>query len=48
LELRAEFFDLPNHPNWDRPVIDYGDDNVGKIFTSRTAREIQLALKLVF
>lgn len=48
LEFRAEFFDLPNHPNWDRPVIDYGDSNIGRILTSRTSREIQLALKFVF
>ena len=48
LEFRAEFFDLPNHPNWDRPVIDYGNDNVDKILTSRTSREIQLALKFIF
>ncbi len=48
LEFRAESFDFPNHPNWDRPVIDYGDDNFGKILSSRTSREIQLALKLIF
>jgi hypothetical protein len=48
LQLRGEFFDVFNHPNFAAPVTDYSNNNVGKILSSLTAREIQLALKLVF
>ncbi len=48
VQLRGDFFDIFNHPNFDAPVTNYGSDAVGRIQTSRTSREIQLALKLIF
>lgn len=48
LEFRAEFFDAFNHPNWDKPVTDYNSANVGRILSSVTSREGQLALKFIY
>lgn len=52
LEFRAEFFDLPNHPNWDLLKSNVHYDNSASVFNhiqgSLTSREIQLALKFVF
>jgi len=47
-EFRAEFFDLANHPNFDKPVLQMSNPNFGVIQDSLTAREIQLALKFVY
>lgn len=50
-EFRSEFFDLPNHPNWDFFKASLHYDNpplLGKILGSLTSREIQFALKFIF
>jgi hypothetical protein len=52
IEFRAEFFDLPNHPNWDLQKSNLHYDNSASVFNhiqaSLTSREIQLALRFIF
>ena len=46
VELRAETFNLPNHPNFGLPDTTLTDTNFGVItYTSTNMREIQLAVK---
>jgi len=47
-QFRAEFFDVTNHPNFDKPVLQMSNPNFGVIQDSLTAREIQLALKFLY
>ncbi len=49
LSLRAEFFQLPNHPNWDNPSTDPRSSTFGKV-TSKADhnRNIQLSLRYSF
>ena len=49
LELRGEFFNLPNHPNFAQPGVSPGSATYGVIGATRIdSREVQLALKFVF
>ena len=49
LELRGEFFNLPNHPNFAQPGVSPGSPTYGVIGATRIdSREVQLALKFVF
>jgi hypothetical protein len=49
LELRGEFFNLPNHPIFGQPGTSPNTTTYGVIGGTRVdAREVQLALKLVF
>ena len=54
IQFRAEFFNLPNHPNFARPRAGVFrtngriDPRVGKITQARTSRQIQLAFKFEF
>jgi hypothetical protein len=55
LEFRAEVYDLANHPNFAQPNTTFGTAAFGKVLSTfgstlgiGTARQIQLALKLVF
>ena len=49
LELRGEFFNLPNHPNFAQPVDSPGAATCGIIGATRIdSREVQPALKFVF
>lgn len=55
LEFRAEFFNIPNHPNFAQPSSTYNTSSFGQIFQTfgatlglGTSRQIQLALKLNF
>jgi hypothetical protein len=46
LVLRADFFNLTNHPNFDRPGLIFGTSNFGKISSAENSRQIQFALRL--
>ena len=51
LQVRGEFFNLPNHPNYGQPGTTLGSATFGTITalaTNATMRQIQLGLKLVF
>lgn len=49
LELRGEFFNLPNHPLWGQPNTSPGAPTYGVIGGTRIdPRDVQLALKLMF
>jgi carboxypeptidase family protein len=46
LVLRGDFFNLTNHPNFDRPGLILGTSNFGKISAAENSRQIQLSLRL--
>jgi hypothetical protein len=46
LVLRADFFNLTNHPNFDRPGLIYGTSNFGRISSAENSRQIQFSLRL--
>lgn len=49
LQLRAEAFNLLNHPNYQLPVFLLDQSNVGRVTaTANNAREWQLAARLMF
>ena len=49
LELRAEAFNVLNHPNWGEPNATLSNVAFGRISTTRgDMRQIQLGLKLIF
>ncbi len=47
-EIRGEFFNVINHPNFDIPGHTLGNADFGVISSAEPARTIQLALRLVF
>jgi len=48
LQLRAEFFNLFNHPNFDLPDNFLGSPTFGTISSARDPRHIQFGVKLLF
>jgi hypothetical protein len=46
LIFSADFFNLTNHPNFDRPGLIVGTSNFGLISSAENARQIQFALRL--
>ncbi|MDQ2854919.1 MAG: hypothetical protein M3R68_01210, partial [Acidobacteriota bacterium] len=48
LQLRAEFFNLFNHPNFDLPDNFLGSPTFGRISSARDPRHIQFGVKLLF
>jgi Carboxypeptidase regulatory-like domain len=46
LVLRADFFNLANHPNFDRPGLILGTSNFGRISSAENSRQIQLSLRV--
>jgi hypothetical protein len=49
LQFRAEFFNLPNHPNWNNPETNPTSAAFGKVVSKNNdARNVQLVLKYIF
>ena len=48
LQFRAEFFNMPNHTNFNPPNKRLGNGNFGRITSARDPRIIQFGLKLIF
>jgi hypothetical protein len=48
LQFRAEFFNLPNHPNFNPPQKRLGNTLFGRVTSARDPRIIQFGLKLAF
>ncbi len=48
LQLRAEFFNLFNHPNFNLPDNFFGSPTFGRILSAQSPRHIQFGAKLVF
>ena len=44
--FRSDFFNLTNHPNFDRPGLIYGTSNFGQISSAENSRQIQFSLRL--
>ncbi|HXG57333.1 MAG TPA: hypothetical protein VNJ03_18275, partial [Vicinamibacterales bacterium] len=49
VQLRAEIFNFPNHPNLNGPIADITNPNFGRIITKdNSRRDIQLAARFLF
>lgn len=48
LTLRGEFFNFPNHPNWNNPTSDPRSATFGKVTGKGSERNIQLSLRYSF
>lgn len=48
LQLRAEFFNLFNHPNFNLPDNFFGSPTFGQILSTQSPRHIQFGAKLLF
>jgi hypothetical protein len=46
LVFRTDFFNLTNHPNFDRPGLILGTSNFGRISSAENSRQIQFSLRL--
>jgi hypothetical protein len=46
LVFRSDFFNLANHPNFDRPGLIVGTSEFGVITSAENSREVQFALRL--
>jgi hypothetical protein len=44
--LRADVFNLTNHPNFDRPGLIVGTSNFGRVASAENSRQIQLSLRI--
>ncbi|MBM3739320.1 MAG: TonB-dependent receptor [Acidobacteria bacterium] len=48
LQFRGEFFNAPNHPNFEEPGLTFGAPGFGIVSAAGPARRIQFGLRLVF
>jgi hypothetical protein len=53
LQIRGEFFNVTNHPNWDIPDRLFGSPNFGQVLSAnaygnKPPRQIQVGLKYIF
>jgi hypothetical protein len=46
LVFRTDFFNLTNHPNFDRPGLIFATSNFGRINSAENSRQIQFSLRL--
>jgi len=46
LAFRTDFFNLTNHPNFDRPGLIFATSNFGRISSAENSRQIQFSLRL--
>ncbi len=46
LVLRADVFNLTNHPNFDRPGLIFGTSNFARISSAQNSRQIQFAVRV--
>ena len=46
LVFRSDFFNLTNHPNFDRPGLILGTSNFGNISSAENSRQVQFSLRL--
>lgn len=46
LVFRTDFFNLTNHPNFDRPGLIFDTSNFGRISSAQNSRQIQFSLRL--
>jgi len=44
--FRADFFNMTNHPNFDRPGLIFGTSNFGEVSSAENSRQIQFSLRL--
>ena len=44
--LRTDFFNLSNHPNFDRPGLIFATSNFGRISSAQNSRQIQFSVRL--
>jgi hypothetical protein len=48
LDLKAEFFNVMNHGNWNNPGVSNQSSTFGEVTAFSTPRQIQMSLKLLF
>ena len=48
LQMRLEFFNLFNTPNFHQPNIIFGTPSFGRVLSAHAGREVQLGLKVIF
>ena len=48
LQLRAEFFNMLNTPNFLNPSVFFGTPGFGRVLAARDGREVQFGVKLIF
>jgi len=48
LVFRVDFFNLTNHPNFDRPGLIVGTSNFGRVSSAENSRQIQFALRVTW
>jgi len=48
IEFRSEFFNMPNHPNWNTVEINPRSSTFGKVTSKTGQREIQFSLRYTF
>ena len=48
VQFRGEFYDLPNHVNFNNPNATFTSSSFGKVTSATAARQIQFGLRYAF
>ena len=48
IQFRTEFFNLPNHVNFNNPTATFSSSSFGKVTSATPARQIQFGLRYAF